>query len=47
MKIDPESGLIHWQIHKEDKGIHAIEIEVSDNEGARCYQQYTLAIEVR
>ena len=47
MKIDPESGLIDWQIRKEDKGTHSIEIEVSDNEGARSYQQYTLAIEVR
>jgi hypothetical protein len=47
MKIDPESGLIHWQIRKEDKGTHSIEIEVSDNEGAKSYQQYTLAIEVR
>jgi choline dehydrogenase-like flavoprotein len=47
MKIDPESGLIHWQIRKEDKGTHSIEIEVLDNEGARSYQQYTLAIEVR
>ena len=47
MKIDPESGLIQWQIRKEDKGTHSIDIEVSDNEGARSYQQYTLAIEVR
>jgi hypothetical protein len=47
MKIDLESGLISWQIRKEDKGTHSIEIEVSDNEGARSYQQYTLAIEVR
>jgi len=47
MRIDPESGIIQWQIQKEDKGTHSIEIEVSDNEGARSYQQYTLAIEVR
>lgn len=47
MKIDRESGLIHWQIRREDKGTHSIEIEVSDNEGARSIQQYTLAIEVR
>ena len=47
MKIDPKSGLLQWQIHKEDKGTHSIEIEVSDSEGARSYQQYTLAIEVR
>lgn len=47
MGIDPKSGLLQWQIRKEDKGTHSIEIEVSDNEGARSYQQYTLAIEVR
>ena len=47
MGIDPKSGLVQWQIHKEDKGTHSIEIEVSDSEGVRSYQQYTLAIEVR
>jgi hypothetical protein len=47
MGIDPKSGLVQWQIRKEDQGTHSIEIEVSDNEGARSYQQYTLAIEVR
>jgi len=47
MGIDPKLGLLQWQIHKEDKGTHSIEIEVSDSEGARSYQQYTLAIEVR
>lgn len=47
MGIDPKSGLLQWQIRAEDKGTHSIEIEVSDNEGARSFQQYTLAIEVR
>ena len=47
MGIDPKSGLLQWQIRKEDKGTHPIEIEVSDSEGARSNQQYTLAIEVR
>jgi hypothetical protein len=47
MTIDPKSGLLQWQIRQEDKGTHSIEIEVSDNEGARSYQQYSLAIEVR
>jgi hypothetical protein len=47
MGIDPKSGLLQWQIRKEDKGTHSIEIEVSDNEGAKSYQQYSLAIEVR
>jgi hypothetical protein len=47
MKIDPKSGLILWDIQKEDQGTHSIEIEVSDNEGAKSNQRYTLAIEVR
>ena len=47
MTIDPKSGLLQWQIRAEDKGTHTIEIEVSDNEGAKSYQQYSLAIEVR
>jgi hypothetical protein len=47
MGIDPKSGLLQWQIQKEDKGTHSIEIEVSDSEEARSVQQYTLAIEVR
>ena len=47
MTIDPRSGLLQWQIRKEDKGTHSIEIEISDNEGAKSYQQYSLAIEVR
>jgi hypothetical protein len=47
MGIDPKSGSLQWKIRKEDKGTHSIEIEVSDNEGARSYQHYTLAIEVK
>ena len=47
MRIDPKSGLIQWDIQKEDQGTHSIEIEVSDNEAAKSYQRYTLAIEVR
>jgi Putative Ig domain len=47
MGIDPKSGLLQWQIRNEDKGTHTIDIEASDNEGARSNQQYTLAIEVR
>jgi hypothetical protein len=46
MKVDPKSGLVQWQIHKDDTGTHSIEIEVSDSEGARSYQQYAVAIEV-
>jgi len=47
MKIDQKTGLIQWEIQKEDKGTHTIEIEVSDNEGATSYQRYTLVVEVR
>jgi hypothetical protein len=47
MKIDQKTGLIQWEIQKEDKGTHSIEIEVRDNEGATSYQRYTLVVEVR
>jgi hypothetical protein len=47
MKIDQKMGLIQWEIQKEDKGTHPIEIEVRDNEGAASLQRYTLVVEVR
>ena len=47
MKIDQKTGLIQWEIQKEDKGTHSIEIEVSDNEGAKSHQRFALVIEVR
>ena len=47
MKIDQNSGFVQWEIQKEDKGTHAIEIEVSDNEGAKSYQRFALVVEVR
>jgi hypothetical protein len=47
MKIDQKTGLTQWEIQKEDKGTHSIEIEVRDNEGATSYQRYTLVVEVR
>jgi hypothetical protein len=47
MTVDPTNGLVSWEIQKEDKGTHTIEIEVSDNEGLKSYQRYTLAIEFR
>jgi len=47
MKIDQQTGLIQWEIKKEDQGTHSIEIEVSDSEGGKGVQRYTLAIEVR
>jgi hypothetical protein len=47
MKIDQNIGLIQWEMRKEDKGSHSIEIEVSDNEGVKSIQRYTLLIEFR
>jgi hypothetical protein len=47
MKIDQQTGLIQWEIKKEDQGTYSIEIEASDNEGGKGVQRYTLAIEVR
>ena len=47
MVIDKKTGLIKWEIRKEDKGNHSVEIEVSDNEGAKSTQRYTLNIDIR
>ena len=47
MEMNPNTGLIRWEIHKEDKGDHLIEIEASDNAGAKSTQQYTLTIDFR
>jgi hypothetical protein len=47
MEMDKNTGLIRWEIRREDKGNHSVEIEVSDNEGARSIQRYTLTVEFR
>jgi hypothetical protein len=47
MEIDKGTGLIRWEIRKGDQGTPLIEIEVSDSEGAKSFQKYTLSIEVR
>jgi hypothetical protein len=47
MEMDKNTGLIRWEIRREDKGSHSVEIEVSDNEGARSTQRYTLTVEFR
>jgi hypothetical protein len=47
MKIDKASGLVQWEIQKEDKGTYSVEIEASDNAGAKSIQSYTLAVEVK
>ena len=47
MEMDKETGLIKWEIQKKDKGIHSVEIETSDDEGAKSIQRYTLTIDFR
>ncbi len=47
MEIDKNTGLIRWEIRKEDQGTHLVEIEASDSEGARSTQRYTLTVEIR
>jgi hypothetical protein len=47
MEIDKNTGLIQWEIRKEDKGNHSFEIEVSDDEGTKSIQRYTLNIDFK
>lgn len=47
MEINKNTGLIRWEIRKEDKGTHQIEIEVSDHEGAKSNQRYLLTVDFR
>ncbi len=47
MEMDKITGLIKWEIRKEDKGNHSVEIEVSDDAGAKSIQRYTLAIDFK
>ena len=47
MEINRNTGLIQWEIRKEDKGNHSVEIEVSDDAGARSIQRFTLAIDFK
>ncbi len=47
MGIDRKTGLIRWEIRKEDKGTYPVEIEASDSEGARSIQRYTLTIDFK
>lgn len=44
MEIQRETGLIQWEIKKEDVGEHLIEVEVSDNDGLKSQQKYTLTV---
>ncbi len=47
MTIDSQTGLIQWNIKKEDKGTHHIEIEALDQEGAKCLQRYVLTVDFK
>ena len=47
MEIDKETGLIRWIMREEDKGAHSIEIEATDNAGAKSLQRYTLTVEIK
>jgi hypothetical protein len=47
MAMDKETGLIRWEVRREDKGSHSVEIEVSDNAGAKSTQRYTLSIDFK
>jgi hypothetical protein len=47
MEMDKKTGLIRWEIRKEDRGNHSVEIEVSDDAGAKSIQRYTLTIDFR
>ena len=47
MGIDKKTGLIKWEIRKEDKGTYPVEIEVSDSEGARSTQRCTLTVDFK
>ena len=47
MEIDKKTGLIQWEVRKEDKEEHPVEIEVSDGAGAKCIQRYALRVDFR
>lgn len=47
MEIDQKTGLIRWEVQREDQGTHTIEIEASDDSGAKSVQRYSLSVEFR
>ena len=47
MEIDKNTGLIRWEIRKEDKGNHTVEIETLDDDGAKGTQRYLLTVEFK
>ncbi len=47
MEIDKETGLIRWNIQRNDRGSHSIEVEVADQEGARAVQRFVFNLEIK
>ncbi len=47
MEIDKNTGLIQWEIRKENKGNHSVEIEAFDNSSAKSTQQYDFTINIK
>jgi hypothetical protein len=47
MEIDSKMGLIRWEVTNKDKGNHPVEIEVSDPEGAKSFQRFTLTVDTK
>jgi hypothetical protein len=47
MEIDQATGLVRWAIQSKDRGTHSIEIETSDQEGAKSIQRFVLNVEIR
>lgn len=47
MEIDNGTGLIRWEISKEARGAHSIEIEAADKEGATSLQRFTLNVDFK
>ncbi len=45
MEVDKNTGLVRWEIHREDRGSHLVEIEASDDAGGKSFQRYTLSVE--
>jgi hypothetical protein len=47
MEIDKKTGLIKWEVRKEDQGDHNIELDVSDDAGGKCTQRYKVKVDVK
>jgi hypothetical protein len=47
MEMDKNTGLIRWEIRREDKGSHSVEIEVFDDAGAKSIQRYMMTVDYK